>query len=118
MLTTDPVLALLLFLHVGGAVVAFGPNFAFLFLGPMAATEPVSHRNFALRFQHRVATRLAIPLAVFQGVTGLLLVWRFGFELLQRGWLLLSIALYLIALAIAFLVLLPALRTLIPATAA
>jgi hypothetical protein len=44
-------------------------------------------------------------------------VWRFGFELLTRGWLLLAIALYLIALAIAFLVLLPALRILIPATA-
>lgn len=73
-------LALLLFLHVAGAVLAFGPTYGFLFLGPMAAAEP-SHRNFALRFQQRVATRLITPLAVFQGVTGLLLVWRIGFAL-------------------------------------
>ena len=111
----DWVFAILLFLHVAGAVVAFGPNFAFLFLGPMAAGEP-EHRNFALRFQHRVATRLILPLAIFQGVTGLLLVWRIGFELLTRGWLLLAIALYLTALAISFGILLPALRVLIPAT--
>ena len=111
----DWVFAILLFMHVAGAIVAFGPNFAFLFLGPMASGEP-EHRNFALRFQHRVATRLILPLAVFQGVTGFLLVWRIGFELLTRGWLLLAIGLYLTALAISFGILLPALRVLIPAT--
>ena len=111
----DWILALLLFLHIGGAVLAFGPTYAFLLLGPMAAAEP-AHRNFALRFQQRVATRLVVPLALLQGVTGLLLVWRIGFELFQRGWLIVSIALYLVALAIAFGVMLPALRTLVPAT--
>jgi len=111
----DWVPALLLFLHIAGAVLAFGPTYAFLFLGPMAAAEP-AHRNFALRFQQRVATRLVVPLAVFQGITGLLLVWRIGFDLLTRGWLIVSIVLYMIALGIAFGVMLPALRTLIPAT--
>lgn len=112
----DSLLAILLFLHIGGAILAFGPTYAFLLLGPMAASEP-AHRNFALRFQQRVATRLVVPLAVLQGITGLLLVWRIGFELLQRGWLIVAIVLYLIALAIAFGVMLPALRILIPATA-
>lgn len=112
----DWVLAILLFLHIGGAILAFGPTYAFLLLGPMAASEP-AHRNFALRFQQRVATRLVVPLAVLQGITGLLLVWRIGFELFQRGWLIVAIVLYLIALSLAFGVMLPALRTLIPATA-
>jgi hypothetical protein len=49
-------------------------------------------------------------------VTGLLLVWPIGFEFLQRGWLIVSIVLYLIVLAIGFGVLVPALRTLVPAT--
>jgi uncharacterized membrane protein len=111
----DWVLAILLFLHVAGAIVGFGPTYAFLFLGPMAGAEP-PHLNFALRLQQRIATRLVVPLALFQGVTGLLLVWRIGFEILSRGWLLLAIALYLTALAISFGILLPALRTLIPAT--
>ena len=111
----DWVLALLLFLHVAGAIVGFGPTYAFLILGPMAGAEP-PHLNFGLRLQQRIATTLVVPLALFQGVTGLLLVWRIGFEVLSRGWLLLAIALYLAALAISFGVLLPALRTLIPAT--
>lgn len=111
----DPILALLLFLHVGGAILAFGPTFAFPIIGAMASREP-QHVNFALRLQHRIAHTLVTPLALFQGVTGLLLVWRAGFELLTRGWLLVSIALYLTALAISFGVLYPALRVLIPAT--
>lgn len=112
----DWLFAILLFLHIGGAILAFGPTYAFLFLGPMAAGEPV-HSNFALRFQQRVATTLVAPLAVFQGITGVLLVWRISFDLFMRPWLIVSIVLYLIALGIAFGVMLPALRTLIPATA-
>lgn len=111
----DWILALLLFLHVGGAILAFGPTYAFPLIASMAAAEP-AHLNFALRAQHRIAHVLVTPLALFQGVTGLLLVWRVGFELLTRGWLLLSIALYLIALTISFTMLYPALRVLIPAT--
>ncbi|HEY7599996.1 MAG TPA: DUF2269 family protein, partial [Candidatus Limnocylindrales bacterium] len=111
----DWVLALLLFLHVGGAVVGFGSSYAFLLLGPMSAAEP-AHGNFALRFQKAVSTRLIAPLAVLQGITGLLIVWRVGFETLQQGWLLLGIALYLVALAIGFGVLIPSVRKLVEAT--
>ena len=112
----DWVLALLLFLHIFGAILAFGPTYAFILLGPMAAAEP-AHGNFALRFQKRVSTTLIAPLAILQGVTGLLLVWRIGFELLQRGWLIVAIVLYLVVLAIGFGVLIPSVRTLVAATA-
>jgi hypothetical protein len=46
-LTADPVLALLLFLHIGGAVVAFGPNFAFLLPAnlPHIAISPCASSN-------------------------------------------------------------------------
>jgi len=113
----DWVLALLLFLHVAGAILAFGPTYAFLILGPMGAAEP-AHRNFSLRFQKSVSSRLIAPMALLQGVTGLLLVWRIGFGLLQQGWLIAGIALYLVVLAIGFGVLIPALRVLVPASAA
>ena len=106
---------IVLFLHVAGAILAFGPTYAFLILGPMAGSEP-QHLNFALRVQKKISTTLIRPLAVFQGVTGLALVALSGFELLTRGWLLLAIALYLVVLAIGFLVLIPALGVLIPAT--
>lgn len=111
----DWILAILLFLHVGGAVVAFGPTFAFPFIGAAGGREP-QHVNFALRVQERISQRLVFPLALVQGVTGLLLVWRIGFDLLTRGWLLLGIALYLTALAIAYFVLIPTGHRLIEAT--
>jgi uncharacterized membrane protein len=112
----DWILFGLLFLHVAGAILAFGPTYAFAFFGPMGGREP-AHLNFVLRLQDRIASRLVLPLAVFQGVTGLLLVWRIGFDLLAKGWLLLGIALYLIALGASIFVLVPTLKKLIEATA-
>lgn len=111
----DWLLLILLFLHVGGAILAFGPTFTFPILGPMAGREP-QHVNFALRFQLRVATRLIVPLALFQGVTGLLLVWKISFDLLTRGWLLVGIALYLVALVVTIGIGLPTIRKLIELT--
>ena len=111
----DWVLLILLFLHVAGAVVGFGPTFAFPFIGVMSGRDP-QHANFAIRVQEFISKRLIFPLALLQGVTGLLLVWRIGFELLSRGWLLLAIALYLTALSIAYFILMPTAHRLIEAT--
>lgn len=115
MLTADPLLALLLFLHIGGAILAFGPTFTFPIVGPMAGREP-PHANFALRFQMKVAQRLIVPLALFQGVTGVLLIWKVGWNVLTNGWLLVSIVIYLGLLTLSFGVGLPNLRRLIEAT--
>lgn len=113
----DWLLATLFFLHIGGAVVAFGPVFTFPILGPMAGREP-THGNFALRFQHRVATRLILPLALFQGVTGLLLIWRVGYNIFATGWLLAGIALYLVLLGMNIGIGLPTSSRLIALTSA
>jgi uncharacterized membrane protein len=112
----DWVLAILLFLHVGGAIVAFGPTFMFPIIGAMGGREP-QHVNFAIRVSGRIAERVVLPLAVLQGITGLLLVWRTGIDILATGWLALAIVLYLVALAVSFVVLLPASRALAVATA-
>lgn len=111
----DWVYGVLLLAHILGAVLAFGPTFSFRILMGLAGSEP-PHLNFALRVQKKVASSLVTPLALVQGVTGLLLVWKVGFEVLAQYWLLAGIALYLAALAISFGVLYPALRVLIPAT--
>jgi hypothetical protein len=126
----DLVLAILLFLHVLGAIVAFGPTFANALMGPMAAAEPM-HMNFTLRMQKKIASTLITPLALVQGVTGLLLVWRhsdlsgrsFVDVLLWRDlaganhyWLLVAIAMYITALVISFLVIYPNLHTLLDGT--
>jgi hypothetical protein len=121
--SVDLLLAILLFLHVLGAIVAFGPTFANALMGPMAAAEPM-HMNFTLRMQKKIASTLITPLALVQGVTGLLLVWRFSeldaqksfLDVLTQGWLLVAIAMYITALAISFLVIYPNLHTLLDGT--
>lgn len=102
----------LLFLHIVGAVIAFGPGFALSLFGAAAGREP-QHANFTLRTSAVVATRLILPLAILQGVTGLGLVLLEGTELLTRPWLLVAIVLYAIALYIAIGLNLPNLRRLI-----
>lgn len=111
----DWVLAILLFLHVGGAIIAFGPTFTFPLIGAMGGREP-QHVNFALRLAEAIEMRFVLPLAVFQGVTGVLLIWRTGLNVVDLHWLGLSTILYLIALAIAFGVALPTVRKLVEAT--
>jgi uncharacterized membrane protein len=114
-LSADPIVSILLFLHIGGAIIAFGPTFAFPILGPMAGKEP-QHVNFALRFQRAVATRLIVPLALFQGVTGVLLIWFAQINLLENYWLIVAIVLYVIALVLSIGVGLPTIRKLIEFT--
>jgi uncharacterized membrane protein len=118
----DWILAILLFLHVLGAIVAFGPSFAFALMGPMAAAEPM-HMNYTLRLQKKIASTLITPLALVQGVTGLLIVWRIsavsgvGFvDVLTQGWLLVAIVLYITALTISFALIYPNLRILLHGT--
>jgi uncharacterized membrane protein len=86
-----------LFIHVLGAILAFGPTFAFSIIGAMAGQEP-QHANFATRVSKRVGERLVEPLAIFQGITGVLLILISGRDLLASHWLLLAIVLYLIAI--------------------
>jgi hypothetical protein len=90
----------LLYLHVLGAIVAFGPTFAFPIYGAAGGREP-QHANFMVRATHLVASRLVVPLALLQGVTGVGLILAFQFDLLNTRWLLSAIVLYLIALYVA-----------------
>jgi uncharacterized membrane protein len=113
----DWVLLILLFLHIFGAIVAFGPTYSFILLGPMVGREP-QHANFAIRYQHLVSTRMIAPLAILQGITGLLIVWRTNINILATTWLLVAIVLYIAALVIAFTVLIPTASKLVEATSA
>jgi uncharacterized membrane protein len=94
-----------LFLHVLGAIIAFGPTFAFSIIGAMGGKEP-QHANFATRVSQRITDRLVEPLAIFQGITGLVLIWMSGRDLFapESRWLLLGILLYALGLYFALFV--------------
>jgi uncharacterized membrane protein len=90
------VVPILLFLHVLGAIAAFGPTFAFSIMGAMAGREP-QHANFSARQTAAIGNKLVYPLAIFQGITGVLLIISAQISV-QQLWLGLGIVLYAIAL--------------------
>ena len=97
-------IAIFLFLHVMGAIIAFGPSFSYFpVVGPMVAKEP-QHANFVARVGERITLRRIEPLAILQGITGLVLIYLTGFNPFSQLWLGLGIVLYLIALSYALLV--------------
>jgi len=106
----------LLFVHVLGAIAAFGASFSAMpILGAMGGREPM-HGNFAVRVSKAVSDRVIIPLAILQGVTGVALIVALDLDLLNTRWLLVAIVLYLIALGYALGVQTPAARRMIELT--
>lgn len=95
----------LLFLHVLGAIVAFGPTFAFSFIGAAGGAEP-QHANFATRVSHTLSSRLVIPIGITLPITGLGIIAVRQINPFDRPfwWLALAIVLYLIAYGYGFFV--------------
>ena len=105
----------LVFLHVLGAILAFGPTFAYSIMGSMAAKEP-QHANFSSRQVDMIGKRLVYPLGIFQGITGVLIILAAGYDVMSRAWLAVAIVLYLFTLTYALTVQRNALHQLIELT--
>jgi uncharacterized membrane protein len=105
------VFQLLLFLHVLGAIVAFGFGFAAPVFGTMLAREP-QHAGWYIRSVKRVSNFVIIPAALSMAVTGVGLVHAAG-RRFEEPWLAASIVLYAGALLAVFLIQRPALDRLI-----
>jgi uncharacterized membrane protein len=93
----------LLFLHVMGAILAFGPTYAYSIMGALAGKEP-QHANFSTRQVAAIGSKLVYPLAILQGVTGLGLIVIGEIDLTASTWLLIAIVIYLFALIYALTV--------------
>lgn len=90
----------LLFLHVAGAILAFGPTYAYGFYAGLAEQEPM-HRSFDARARAEVTRRLTVPATLSMLVTGALMIAVVGYPWLAPSsrWLQLGILLYLGAIA-------------------
>ncbi len=108
----------LLFLHVLGAIIAFGPGFASAVVGPMAAKEP-QYANFYARTQLATARKIVSPVSISMAITGIALIAVRGWSNITGGrhWLELGILLYVAAIVIAMAVQAPAGRKLVELTA-
>lgn len=87
----------LLFAHILGATVAFGPTFVFPLIGAMGGREPM-HANFATRVSYAIATKVTWPLSLLQGVTGVGLILVAQIDLTTSIWLGVAIVIYVAAL--------------------
>ena len=98
----------LLFLHVLGAIVAFGPTFGFPIIGAMGGKER-EHANFATRVSLALSRRIVLPLALTMPVTGAGMILVASIDLSSRTywWLGLGIILYVTAVTIALTVNIP-----------
>ena len=105
----------LLFAHILGAIAAFGPGFAFPFLGAAAGREP-QHGGFLIRASYTIVTRLILPIAFLQIATGIGLILAESIDLLEARWLLVALVLYGLVLYIAIGLNLPNIRRLIEMT--
>jgi hypothetical protein len=95
----------LLFLHILAAIAAFGPTFAFRYIGAMGGAEP-QHGNFAVRVSHTLSHRLVYPIGITLPITGAAMILVLGLNLTDRAfwWLDLAIVLYAIIYGYAFFV--------------
>ena len=95
----------LLFLHVLGAIAAFGPTFAFRFIGELGAAEP-QHGNFATRVSHTISARLVYPIGITLPITGAAMILVRGLDLTNRAfwWLDLAIVVYIVVYSFSFFV--------------
>ena len=101
-----PLLALFLFLHVMGAIAVFGPTFAFPIIANHVRKMPQAG-HFAAVVSEFIESRIVIPGAIVQGITGLSLILILGVNPITDApwrWLLIAIVLYLIAIGFAITV--------------
>lgn len=104
-MTDQGLLSVFLFLHVGAAIIAFGPTFVFPLVGGFAGKEPM-HGNFAARINEAIEDRIVLPFALSMPVTGIFLIYFAHFNLLDRSawWLDLAILAYIVAIGISVVV--------------
>jgi len=103
-----------LLLHVLGAVIAFGPTYAFPLIGAMGGAEP-GHANFATRVTVAISEKRVVPFALSMPVTGIGLIWSAGIDPFSPAfrWLILGIILYLFALTYSLAINLPNARRIV-----
>ena len=109
----------LLFLHVLGAIVAFGPTFGFATIGAMGGAEP-QHANFATRVSLTLSSRLVYPIGITLPITGAAMILVLGLDLTERShwWLDIAIVLYIIAYGYSFFVQRPIVERVVAMTSA
>jgi uncharacterized membrane protein len=101
---TSLLIAILLLIHVAGAIIGFGPVFTFAVLGPMSAKAGPQGGLALLEGMHAIEKKLTVPVAIFvQPLSGLALIFVAGYNnaFFSHTWLWVSLIAYAIAFYLA-----------------
>ncbi len=114
----DVWVSVFLFVHVMGAIVAFGPTYIFPLIAAASRRDP-QHAHFGAGVSELISKRVVFPFALLQGVTGVILILLVGFDLTASSsrWLISGIVLYLIAILISIFVMQPSAERMVELTA-
>lgn len=101
---TGLLIAILLLIHVAGAIIGFGPTFTFAILGPMSAKAGPQGGMALMEAMDAIEHKLTLPVAiVVQPLSGLALIFLSGYNanFFRHYWLWIGIILYAIAFYLA-----------------
>ena len=100
--------AILLLIHVAGAIVGFGPTYTFAVIGPMAA-KPGPAGVAVLEVMAAIERRFLRPFLVIQPISGLFLILTLHLNenFFSHYWLWVGIILYAIAFTLGVVVQIP-----------
>jgi Predicted integral membrane protein (DUF2269) len=110
-------LPIFLYAHVLGAIITFGPAFSSPLIARQAQRMPQSGQ-FAAVLGQVIQSRIMIPGAIVQGITGVGLILIMGIDLTSAPWrwLVVAIVLYLITITFAIAVQRPAVARMVELT--
>jgi uncharacterized membrane protein len=94
---TGVLIAILLLIHVAGAIIGFGPTFTFALLGPMAAKAGPQGGMALMEAMDAIEHKLVLPVAiVVQPLSGLTLIFLAGYNVnfFSHYWLWVALILY------------------------
>jgi hypothetical protein len=92
-----------LIVHILGVIIAFGPNFAFPFMGAMLEQHPEAALYMA-EVTDVIERRMVLPVAVIVPLAGTGMIYTAHIDLWHSEWLLISIVLYAAAFFFAIFV--------------
>jgi uncharacterized membrane protein len=108
-------LTVLLFLHIAGAIIGFGPTFSFAVLGPLSGKLGGPQALGILKGMLKIEKTFVFPAIVLQPLTGALLIFKEGLneDFFSHYWLWIGILIFAAAVYIALFKQTPAVERLI-----
>ena len=108
-------ITILFIIHIGGAIVGIGPTYGFGVIGSMIKKNPqyaLALTEAMVAIEKRVVTPVAL---VTQPLSGILLIWKLGFnhDFFSHTWLWVAILVYAALLVLSYIVNAPVVHKLV-----